>query len=254
MNTERIDLSSERSILGIRFDPKTIQEAVDWIIDRTSRGHTRIVFVNTEAAIRAQTDPGFAQSLQSADLRLADGVGLQLGDVILNGKTHDNVNGTDLFPLLCLSLSTTNQRLYLFGGHAGVAQRAALKIRSLYPNIQIVGVSSGYFTASQEADIIAKIKSTKPHILLVGLGAPEQELWLEKNLVKTGARVGLGVGGLFDYYAGRTTRAPHIVRRYGLEWLWRLYQEPSRFWRQLAIPKFLWLVVVAKGKQMVGVR
>jgi N-acetylglucosaminyldiphosphoundecaprenol N-acetyl-beta-D-mannosaminyltransferase len=108
--------------------------------------------------------------------------------------------------------------------------------------LPIAGARSGYFSADETPAVVAEIGASGAELLLVGMGSPRQEYWLDEYLRETGCGVGIGVGGSFDVIAGRIERAPRAVRRLGLEWLYRLVKEPSRWRRQLALPRFVWLI------------
>jgi N-acetylglucosaminyldiphosphoundecaprenol N-acetyl-beta-D-mannosaminyltransferase len=128
--------------------------------------------------------------------------------------------------------------MFFFGGKPGVAERAAIALRQRYPGVAIVGTRDGYFSAGQSPTIAASILASGANVLLVGLGSPKQEYWLEDHLGATKCSVGIGVGGSFDILAGTVPRAPRLWRQAGLEWLYRLIREPARWRRQLALPRF----------------
>jgi N-acetylglucosaminyldiphosphoundecaprenol N-acetyl-beta-D-mannosaminyltransferase len=141
-------------------------------------------------------------------------------------------------PLAERSATHGDLRFFFFGGAPGVAERAAIALRKRHPDIVIAGTRDGYFAPGQSATIVASIAASKANVLLVGLGSPKQEYWLEDNLGATKCGVGIGVGGSFDVLAGTVPRAPRLWQRAGLEWLYRLIREPSRWRRQLALPRF----------------
>ena len=128
-----------------------------------------------------------------------------------------------------------------------MASEASKRISVKYKGIKIVGYRNGYFTSKDESQIIADIRAVSPDLLLVGLGSPKQEKWIYDNLRFTGARVAIGVGGSFDVMAGNVKRAPVLFQKFGLEWLYRLIKQPSRFMRMLKLPKFAMLILIKRN-------
>ncbi|HEY5141223.1 MAG TPA: WecB/TagA/CpsF family glycosyltransferase, partial [Methylococcales bacterium] len=134
--------------------------------------------------------------------------------------------------------------LFLLGGLPGIAELTAQAMQQRYPDLLIAGSHDGYFTSEQESKVIATINNSGAAILLIGFGVPKQELWLARHREQLQPTVCLGIGGLFDYYSGRIPRAPVWLREIGLEWTWRLIQEPGRMWKRYLIgnPLFLYRV------------
>jgi N-acetylglucosaminyldiphosphoundecaprenol N-acetyl-beta-D-mannosaminyltransferase len=133
-------------------------------------------------------------------------------------------------------------RLYFLGAAPGVAERAASTLRQRFPNAQIVGITHGYFSPEAEPTVLAHIRQARPDVLLVGMGMPRQEKWIARHKQTLGVPVSVGVGGSFDIYAGVVRRAPRWMQRYGLEWLWRLMQDPRKIAKVRNLPRFVWLV------------
>ena len=230
---------------GIEIVNTTMSEAIDWIEQRVQQQKKSLLaFVNPDCLNIAYKNPDYHHILQTADRVLPDGIGLNIGCRILNQALMANVNGTDLFPKLCERAAQNGHSLFLLGGLANVAELTAQAMQQRYPDLLIAGVQDGYFTAEQESQIIDTINNSDTSILLVGFGVPRQELWLAKHHEQLKPTVCLGVGGLFDYYSGRIPRAPVWMREIGLEWCWRLIQEPGRMWRRYIIgnPLFLYRV------------
>lgn len=196
---------------------------------------TRIAFVNADCVNIAGRDPGYRDDLARMDWVFADGVGIHLAGKLLGQPVSANVNGTDLFPLLCARLAERRARLFLLGGRPGVAAAAARSIEERHPGVMIAGSQQGYFAASEEAEIVRRIRHSRPDVLCVGFGAPYQESWINRHYLACGASINLGVGGLLDYWSGRVPRAPQTWRQLRLEWVFRLLQEPQRLWRRYLI-------------------
>ena len=218
---------------GVQVDNLTLQGAIARIVEFLERPQARLVsFVNADCINKAARNQRYRRVLRFSDLVLGDGVGVRLFSRLMGEPLRENVNGTDLFPRLCAALEGTTHSVYLLGGEPGVAGAVATWVQSRYPQCRIAGFENGYFDADEEAEVIEDIRRSGASLLLVAFGAPHQELWLRDHLVSTGARVGIGVGGLFDFFSGRIPRAPMWMRESGLEWVFRLSREPRRlFWR-----------------------
>jgi N-acetylglucosaminyldiphosphoundecaprenol N-acetyl-beta-D-mannosaminyltransferase len=223
-------------ILGLRIDNLSMAEALKWIRQRLNdKGQAVVSITNAHCANVSCLNAAYRQSLLTSGLNLADGLGLRLAGKLKRTPIRQNVNGTDLFPRLCSMLEGTGKSLYLLGGLPGVAQRAAEWIAVKYPGTVIAGYRDGFFKPDEERSVAEAIRRSGASVLLVGMGVPLQELWIQRNLKETGVRVAIGVGALFDFYSGRIPRAPVWLRELGMEWVYRLLQEPGRMWRRYLI-------------------
>jgi len=182
---------------------------------------------------------------------MADGIGIHLACRILHTSMADNVVGTDLFPYLCLAAEEKKVPIFFLGAREDVVEKMVDILRKKYPNLLIAGFQHGYFNPDKTASVIENINNSGAKILLVAFGAPQQELWIDKHKAQLSVGVAMGVGGLFDFMSGRMKRAPRWMREIGLEWFYRLSQEPGRMWRRYIIgnPLFLWRVKRWKGKK-----
>ena len=201
-------------------------------------------FVNAHCINVAAKDPAYLSVLQQAKAVFADGTGIRKAGAKLNHPIVDNVNGTDLFPLLCKECKRTNKKLYLLGGRPGVAQKSAQWAEEYAQGEIIAGFHDGFFTEEQTQAVMDEINASKADMLLVAMGVPRQELWLHAHLAKLTVKVVMGVGGLFDFYSGTISRSPVWMRKMGIEWVWRLMMEPKRMWRRYIIGniEFLWRI------------
>lgn len=235
-------------LLGIPLDNLTLDDAVETILHRIDwPAPQQICFVNADCANIACRQPQYLNVLRQADLVFADGIGMRLAGKFLGSSVRDNVNGTDLFPRLCEALRGTRKSLYLLGARPGVAEGVRDWIAAHHPGVVVAGCRHGYFATDEEPAVVRTIADSKADLLLVAFGAPRQDLWIREHLGDLGVKVAMGVGGLFDFYAGRVPRAPNWMRRGGLEWLYRLYQEPGRLWRRYVLGNPLFLLRVARA-------
>ncbi|HID06369.1 MAG TPA: glycosyltransferase, partial [Armatimonadetes bacterium] len=218
---------------------RVLQRIEEFIAERQPR---IIVTADTSALIRAQEDTEFRDIIRNADIVTPDGIGVVLAARLLGFPLTQRVSGVDLMRRLCELAGQRGYRIFLLGARPGVVERAAMRLRQLYPTLTIVGMHHGYFDASQELHIIKCIRDAHPDILFVAMGIPKQEKWIAKHLNELNVPVSIGVGGSFDVYAGVAKRAPRWVQRLCLEWLYRALREPHRVKRLIAIPKLLILV------------
>ncbi len=236
-------------ILGVAVDHVDMKEALARCSGYLNEEGSHVVFTpNSEIIMMAYHDPAFSAVVNSADLVVADGIGVVYASRILKAPLSERVAGFDLSSRLIQAAADGSHSIYFFGGKPGVAEQAIENLTKQYPSLRVVGYSDGYFDDEKEKQIIADIQNKKPDILFVCLGAPKQEKWIAEHREELGARLILGVGGSLDVWAGVTERAPKAYQKAGLEWLYRLKKEPSRFWRMMALPKFA-LTVIFRGKR-----
>jgi len=237
-------------LLGVDIDNIRMDEALDWIAAQAkAKTRATVAFVNPDCLNIAYRDRRYREVLARADRVLPDGIGIKLAGRLLGAALLENVNGTDMFPRLCERAVRDGLALFLLGARPGVAEAAAATMRERYPGLQITGCRDGYFKPAETDAVLAAINASGADILLVALGAPRQEIWLAEHRDRLAAGVGLGVGGLFDFYSGRMRRAPPWVRELGMEWAFRLLQEPGRLWRRYLVGNPLFLYRVLRQKK-----
>lgn len=237
------------TLFDIAIDNVTLGQAVEAILDRLEGDTaTQVSFVNADCVNIACRSPEYLEALQQSDLVFADGIGVRVAGNLLGQPVRDNVNGTDLFPLLAAALEGTGKRIYLLGGRPGVAEGVAHWLARNYPGVEVAGYRDGYFSAEEEDKVTEDIGNSGAELVLVAFGAPRQELWIRRCLPELGAKVVIGVGGLLDFFSGRITRAPRWVRRLGMEWCYRLYQEPKRLWRRYLLGNIVFLARLARTR------
>jgi N-acetylglucosaminyldiphosphoundecaprenol N-acetyl-beta-D-mannosaminyltransferase len=215
-------------IVSATVDNVTITEVIDRLLAPPPVGRARIAhFVHPHALNLAASDPVLRARLAAADLILPDGVGLQIASAIVGTPLTHNVNGTDLLPLLCTALARQGIPLSLVGAAPGVALECSRRLREREPDLEVAVVEDGFMGDTERARCVDRLRLAGG-VVLVGMGTPLQERFAWEHLAPIKGLTALTVGGLFDFYSGRIPRAPGPWREMGVEWAWRLYQEPQR--------------------------
>jgi N-acetylglucosaminyldiphosphoundecaprenol N-acetyl-beta-D-mannosaminyltransferase len=236
------------SILGIPIDNITPAEATTRVARFLQAGTPHhIVTINPEFVMEAQHNATFREVLLHADLATPDGFGLVLAAWWQGTPLRERVTGVELTHRIAALAAAQGYRLFLLGAAPGVAEAAAAVLVQRYPGLTIAGCYAGAPHPRYEPFLRQIIAAAHPDVLLVAYGHPQQDLWIARNQPHLGIPVAMGVGGVFDYIAGRVPFAPAWLRRLGLEWLYRLVCQPRR-WRRIvvAVPLFLWAVLRAK--------
>ncbi|MBV8116949.1 MAG: WecB/TagA/CpsF family glycosyltransferase [Candidatus Eremiobacteraeota bacterium] len=232
-------------ILGCRLDLVDATEATAYILTLARQGAAaQIVTLGTEMVVLAQKDQRFRNIVNRSALSLCDTVGLLTVARRRGANLRERVTGVELTEQLCARAAREDLPVYFIGGMEGVAADAAAILEVRFPGLRVAGTHDGYFNEEQSAQVVEEIRASGAKILFAGMGSPRQEVWLANHLRASGCGVGIGVGGSLDVLGGRVERAPRVFQRYGLEWLYRLAKEPHRWRRQLALPHFVWLVVL----------
>lgn len=204
----------------------------------------QIVTVNAEFVVKAQDHPEFLRALRSARVSTPDGAGV-VWALARQGVHVRRLGGSDLIWSLSEQAGREGQAVFFLGGADGVAEEVARRLSLRYPGLRVAGTLAGSPRPEDETEIAGAIRDSGADILFVAFGAPDQDLWIARNLGRLGVSVAIGVGGSFDYVAGRARRAPVWMRERGLDWLWRLVMQPWRWRRMLALPRFAFLVLTA---------
>ncbi|ONI47360.1 N-acetylmannosaminyltransferase [Candidatus Epulonipiscium fishelsonii] len=230
------------NILGTRIDNIDMKKAVIKFKKFMEQDKLKLICTpNPEIIMRATEDEKLRNILNHADLVIPDGIGVVIASKILYDKgLSQRVAGYDLIQNTMKQSRNGEYKYFFLGGKPNIAKLAAKKMSCKHPNIKIVGYNDGYFEAKESYRIIEKINNSNANILLVGLGSPKQEIWIRQNeyLLKN-IKVAVGVGGSFDVMSGTIKRAPKIFIKFGLEWLYRLFRQPTRLKRMVVLPKFL---------------
>ncbi|MGB8698691.1 MAG: WecB/TagA/CpsF family glycosyltransferase [Thermosynechococcaceae cyanobacterium] len=234
------------SVLG--FPVHLIPDYVDWLSGRVARQQgTHVVTLNAEMTMQAEQDPLLADIIHQASLVIPDGAGIVLY-LQLHGQSVRRCPGIELSERL-LQYSTQQPApwsVFFYGGAPEVAEAAAHRLQTRIPGLNIVGTQNGYLSDSEMPTFLAHLCALNPQIIYVGLGVPRQEYWIAQHRHLLPNAIWIGVGGSFDIWAERKKRAPGWLRNNHLEWVYRLYQEPWRWRRMLALPQFAWRSLLAK--------
>ena len=249
---EMPDTPASTYVLGVRVDRVTREQALERIermiaACRASDAEQRcqqVVTVNTEFVMAAQRDSAFREAINRAALVVADGIGIVWASYPGKARVPERITGTDTVEALAKHCAASGYRMYLLGAAPGVAEQAAARLQAIAPGLIIAGTYAGSPAPEAEDAIIERIRAANADVLCVAYGAPAQDLWIYRNLARLPVAVAMGVGGAFDFLSGRQRRAPRIMQRIGLEWLYRLYREPWRWRRMLAIPRFMLYVLL----------
>jgi N-acetylglucosaminyldiphosphoundecaprenol N-acetyl-beta-D-mannosaminyltransferase len=225
---------------GLLFDnldmPQTIA-AVARALDRGLRGY--VVTPNVDHLVLYQERDSFRAACDGASLRLADGMPIVWASRLLGRPLRARVAGSDLFPRLCEMAAAKGHRVFLLGGAAGVAERAANHVATRFPGLRIAGVYAPPDQFEREGRAseaaVEAVNAAKPALLFVALGTPKQELWVHHHWGRLDVGVALCCGAAFDFIAGVQIRAPVWMQQAGLEWLWRLARDPGRLWHRYLV-------------------
>lgn len=226
------------ALFGVPFHDVTFDETIAWCVARMKSGPPAcMATANVDFLMQASCDPELQRILLEADLVIADGQPI----VTLSGKfgppLRERVTGSDLTPMLASACAREGLRIFLLGGAPGVAEKAAAVLVERNPGLVIAGTYSPPLAGlldMDHADILARLREAKPHLLLVAFGAPKQEKFINLHLHTWAVPLAIGIGGTLDFLAGAQTRAPRWVQKTGFEWLWRMGTNPRRLFKRYA--------------------
>jgi len=209
-----------------------------------------VVSVNPEILILSRTNEKFRKVIETAQIQLVDGVGISYALSLLFNHHTDRLTGTTLMQILLDQAGKDRLRVLLIGGRPKIAAEIAECYSQTYSNSNYLGItgidSIKKPQREEEEQIFSIVASLKPHIVFVSFGSPDQELWIDRHQKQFSGCVCIGVGGAFDFISGSVIRAPDMIQKIGLEWLYRLLAQPWRIWRQLRLVKFVGLVLAQK--------
>lgn len=244
------DIGMKIDICGVKVNNITKKEALKKCSDFLDCGNQHVITTpNPEMVVLAQKDEYFRQIFERAHLCLPDGYGLILASKFFGTPLKERITGTDFVWRLASLAEYKKCSVFLLGAKEGIAKKTAEKLKEKFPNLKIAGAESGgeldKFSDIERENLLAKINFSRPDILFVAFGHPKQEKWIAENLDNLpSVKIAMGIGGAFDFISGDAKRAPAIFQRAGLEWLWRLINEPRRYRRIYnATVKFCWMCI-----------
>ncbi|MFY0544198.1 WecB/TagA/CpsF family glycosyltransferase [Brevibacillus sp. H7] len=234
------------SILGVPFSTRSFDETVADLVERIQSGErTHVVTANPEIVMVARENKSFRTILEQAYV-VPDGIGIVYAAKWTNQPIRERVTGIELLEALMREADRKHWNVYLLGAAPDVNRLAAERLAERFLGARIVGYRDGYFQKNEEEKVAQEIAERKPHLLFVALGAPKQDEWISSYWDRLQVPLVMGVGGSFDVIAGKVKRAPVLWQKLHLEWMYRLLSQPSRWKRQLAIPRFVFTVLWEK--------
>jgi exopolysaccharide biosynthesis WecB/TagA/CpsF family protein len=244
------------ALFGITFDNVTAAEAVEAVGRLLEEWKTRgsgqhyVTTPNTDHVVRLYKNPALRQAHAEATICIADGMPVVMASRALGRGLKERVAGADLLPDVCEMAAREGRSLFILGGLDGVAERAAHNLRARYPGLRIAGTYSPPFGFERDPAecrrIVERINRARPDVLAVGLGCPKQELWITQYRGEMQFGVALCIGAAIDFAAGNLARAPKWMQQWGLEWLYRILQEPRRLWKRYLVDDMVFAVIVAR--------
>jgi len=244
-------LQDRITILGVPIDNVTLEESgirTKELIEQSNKSCKMIFAPNTEFIMKAQKDKEFFDILKQGDFATPDSVGVMIGGKLQKKPFKERIPGQAYFREVFRCSEKEGWTIYLLGGKDDTVYKAKEKLEKDFPKAKIVGVHEGFFEKDSEEVVIKQINELQPNVLFVALGAPKQEKWIYKNKDRLKVDVATGQGGTFDYEAGNIKRAPKVIQKLGIEWLWRLAIQPSRIIRMSVLPVYLIKIILKKDK------
>lgn len=228
-------------IMDVPVHPVTNDEIIDRLKDMMEEPKIHSIMTpNPEMVMLANKHPELMMALTNADLVLPDGIGLIIASKMKKIGLKERVTGIDTMAKVLQICHENHMRIFLLGGKPGRAEKAISNMLEKYSGIEAAGCHHGYYNDDENDKVVSLINEYQPHVLFVCLGSPRQEVWIHKNSDQLNCRITMGVGGSVDVYAGEVKRAPAIYQQLGIEWFYRLIQEPTRIRRMSVLPLFLW--------------
>ncbi|PSB14308.1 glycosyltransferase [Phormidesmis priestleyi ULC007] len=240
------DIPPFKNVIGLPVTAFTFDDQISLILKWAKCLVSRVVCIaNVHMLVEAYRDPEFAPVLQNADLVTPDGMPLVWMLRLMGAPNQDRVAGLDVLLALCERASTENISIFFLGSQSSILEKMRSQLEQDFPNLQISGMEPLPFrplSENEDKAVVQKLNESGCGLVFVSLGCPKQEIWMSKHKDQVQA-VMIGLGGAFPVYAGIHKRAPQVIRSLGLEWLYRLVQEPRRLWSRYSstIPIFIWL-------------
>lgn len=245
----------QNKILGITITPQTKSDILEKIVKyiEDPQGFFHIVSLNPENLVIAHKNKSFIKTLETAQIRIIDGIGVVIAARLLNINIGPRLTGVDLMEEIIKVANMMRLRVLLIGGRKNLAPELVNCYNQQYSKARFKGIygikNIKKPSPDEEGSIVSIVTAYKPHMIFVAFGSPDQELWLDRHKKELSGIVVMGVGGAFDYLGGRIRRAPKLIQKLGLEWFYRLVSQPWRWRRQLRLLKFIQLVIKEKWRK-----
>lgn len=244
--SDMANVADTATVLGVPVHKMTMREVLDHVrATVVERGRLRIGMVNAAKLVNMSNDSELDVDVRTSDLVLADGMSVVWASKVCGTRLNERIAGIDLMHEMMRDGAASGMRVFMLGAHEEVNEIVAQQALKDYPGIAIAGRRNGYFEDCDEPDIVDQINQSQADVLFVAITSPKKERFMGRWKERLNVPVIHGVGGSFDVYAGKVSRAPQWMQRAGLEWLHRVAQEPSRMWRRYLITNtiFVWRVV-----------
>lgn len=243
----------KRARIGkLNLDPVTMEEAIQFVADRLKMPGgpaTIIETVNAQFVCVGDSLRRFASFVRNADLVVADGMSLVGASRLLGDPLPERVTGVDMVPRMCEEAAKSGNSVYFFGGRPGMAEETSRRMVRRFSALKVAGCDCPLYGFEKnpglDAQVFERVKVASPDILFVALGAPKQEYWTEDHIAGLNVKIVIGVGGTFEMLAGLVQRAPRWIQQVGLEWAYRLVQDPRRLWKRYVFGNVHFLAIVA---------
>lgn len=248
-----VDAPKEVWVLGVRVHRLRAAEVTAFLEALAELDCAlQVVTVNPEFVMEARRNAPFREVLNAAALSLADGYGIVWASRMLGSPLPERVAGVDVMRRMCAWAAQKGWPVFFLGARPGVAERAAAALVTEHQGLIVAGCHAGSPDAAEEDELVARVNRSGARLLFVAYGAPQQDLWIARNLPRLKVAVAMGVGGAFDFIAGVVPRAPLWMQERGLEWLYRLVRQPWRWRRMLALPRFAARVLWERARRGKG--
>jgi N-acetylglucosaminyldiphosphoundecaprenol N-acetyl-beta-D-mannosaminyltransferase len=241
-------MTTRSELLGCPIDALTLDQAAECCVEAARARKSFLVgVVNAAKIVQLRDDAELRASVELADIVLADGMSVVWASRLLGSPLPARVTGIDLFEALLARAETGGLSVYLLGARPEVLRAVLAVLRVRHPRLVVAGYRDGYFGADEEPDVVRAIRESRAHFLFVGMPTPKKEIFLRVWREQLAGITCHGVGGSFDVLGGYVRRAPRLWQRLGLEWLYRLLQEPRRMWRRYLVTNTLFLARVGRA-------
>lgn len=237
-----------QEFLGLAIDPLTANETVARAVQAMrTRELTQHVAINVAKLVKARHDADLRRDIAESHIVGIDGMGIVWGARLLGVKVPERVAGVDLMERLLATCGVERFRPYFLGARQDVVERAVAEAQRRWPRLKFAGCRDGYFSREEEPEIVRQIRDTGADCLFIGMPTPRKERFLAAHRDALGVPFIMGVGGGIDILAGQVRRAPATMQKAGLEWLYRIYQEPGRMWWRYASTNAVFAGLVARA-------